>query len=59
MPELKYNQALSKAAIDHANDIDQFGLTGHEDIQRQTYYLEKWNYIEIKNLKILLKVLLY
>ncbi len=46
MPELKYNEALSKAAIDHANDIGQYGLTGHEGSRDSTLYERIEKYIE-------------
>ena len=36
LPELKYNEALSKAAIVHTNDIGQFGLTGQEGSRDST-----------------------
>lgn len=44
IPELKYNKLLSKAAIDHANDIGHYGLTGHEGSRDSTLYerIEKY-----------------
>ena len=30
MPELKYNGSLSKAAIEHGQDLLQYSLTSHE-----------------------------
>ena len=36
MPELKYNEALSKVAIGLTNDIGQFGLTGQEGSRDST-----------------------
>ena len=46
IPELKYNDALSKAALDHANDIGQYGLTGHEGSRDSTLYARIEKYIE-------------
>ena len=46
IPELKYNDALSKAALDHANDIGQYGLTGHEGSRDSTLYDRIEKYIE-------------
>ena len=46
LPELKYNEALSKAAMDHANDIGEFGLTGHEGSRDSTLFQRIEKYIE-------------
>ena len=46
LPELKFNEALSKAAMDHANDIGQFGLTGHEGSRDSTLFERIEKYIE-------------
>ena len=46
IPELKYNELLSKAAMDHANDIGQYGLTSHEGSKDSTLYERIEKYIE-------------
>ena len=46
IPEIKYNEALSKAAIDHANDIGRYGLTGHEGSRDSTLIDRIEKYIE-------------
>ena len=44
--ELKYNESLSKAAMDHALDIGQYGLTSHEGSRDSTLYERIEKYIE-------------
>ena len=46
VPELKYNEELSKAALDHAIDIGQNGLTGHEGSRDSTLFERIEKYIE-------------
>ena len=48
MPELKYDEALSKAAIGRTNDIGQFGLTGQEGSWDTTKMGESAYYSAIK-----------
>lgn len=44
--ELKINELLSKAAFDHAMDIGQYGLTGHEGSRDSTLFERIEKYIE-------------
>ena len=46
LPELKYNESLSKAAMDHAADIGQYGLVGHEGSRDSTLYERIEKYME-------------
>ena len=46
LSELKFNEALSKAAMDHAIDIGQYGLTGHEGSRGSTLYDRIEKYID-------------
>ena len=46
LKELKYNEALSNAAMDHANDIGQYGLTGHDGSRDSTLFERIEKYIE-------------
>ena len=46
IPELIYNEQLSRAATDHAIDIGQNGLTGHEGSRDSTLFERIEKYIE-------------
>ena len=46
IPELIYNESLSNAAMDHALDIGQYGLTSHEGSRDSTLYDRIEKYIE-------------
>ena len=46
IPELIFNEQLSKAATDHAIDIGQNGLTGHEGSRDSTLFERIEKYIE-------------